>query len=119
MRTGLILTRAGRSASEGFFRVRLEEESPFFSGHFPGDPILPGVGLLGLVLEAAAKWEQRSVALLGLRDFRLRRVVRPGEAIEVHLSRADGRGEVRFAVRCGAVLASSGVLILAPPAPSP
>jgi 3-hydroxyacyl-[acyl-carrier-protein] dehydratase len=97
--------------------VRIDEESPFFDGHFPGDPILPGVGLLGLVLEAVEGFEQRPITLAGLRDFRLRHVVRPGDAIEVQLARTSRPGEVRFAVRSGSVLSSSGVLILAPPPP--
>ncbi len=73
--------------TERAFSVRVDEESLFFRGHFPEDPILPGIALLALIMEAVATWEQRAVTLLGLRDFRLRRVVRPGDGVDIHLSR--------------------------------
>jgi 3-hydroxymyristoyl/3-hydroxydecanoyl-(acyl carrier protein) dehydratase len=98
--------------------ILVDGESPLFAGHFPGDPILPGVGLLGFAVEALESWERRPVTLLGLRDFRLRRVVRPGDALEVHFSRTAKPGEIRFAVKCGPALTSSGLLITAPPPPT-
>jgi 3-hydroxymyristoyl/3-hydroxydecanoyl-(acyl carrier protein) dehydratase len=105
--------------NERAFSVRVDEESRFFLGHFPEDPILPGIALLALVMEAVATWEQHGVTLLGLRDFRLRRVVRPGDGIDIHLSRTVTAGEVRFAVKSGTAVSSSGILMVAstpPPA---
>jgi 3-hydroxyacyl-[acyl-carrier-protein] dehydratase len=99
--------------TERAFSVRVDEESLFFLGHFPEDPILPGVALLALVMEAVATWEQRAVTLLGLRDFRLRRVVRPGDGVDIHLSRMVKAGEIRFAVKSGSDVSSSGILMVA------
>jgi 3-hydroxyacyl-[acyl-carrier-protein] dehydratase len=103
----------GAPLTERAFSVRVEEESHFFLGHFPDDPILPGIALLAMVMEAVATWEQHAVSLLGLRDFRLRRVVRPGDGIDIHLSRTVKAGEIRFAVKSGTAVSSSGILLVA------
>ena len=83
---------------------------PFFQGHFPGHPIMPGV----LIVEALA--QVGSVALLSLEEnkgkvgyfagidsFRFRKPVRPGDVLrlEVGLSkmrRGIGKGEARAEV---------------------
>ena len=83
---------------------------PFFQGHFPGHPIMPGV----LIVEALA--QVGSVALLsleenkgkvgffaGINSFRFRRPVYPGDVLrlEVRLSKlrgAVGKGMARAEV---------------------
>jgi len=92
--------------------ISLDEASPLLSGHFPGEPIFPGVAQLGWVLLAAEKLERRTVRLSALRDFRLRQVVGPGDVIDVIVTRATTPGEIRFEIRKGAKVASSGVLVL-------
>ena len=98
-------------------RFRLEPDSRLLAGHFPGEPILPGVAHLGLALEAAEHLWREGVVVDAVRSFRLRHIVRPGDVLDVHVARTDQAGEVRFEVRVGAVLSSSGVLTLAPAAP--
>jgi 3-hydroxyacyl-[acyl-carrier-protein] dehydratase len=92
--------------------LALHEANPFFSGHFPGEPILPGVAHLGLALQAAEQLEERPVFLSGVRNFRLRQVVRPGDVVEVRVTRSSRAGEIRFEVCKGDLVASSGVLSL-------
>ncbi|MEE9285780.1 MAG: 3-hydroxyacyl-ACP dehydratase FabZ, partial [Dehalococcoidia bacterium] len=73
---------------------------PFFQGHFPGNPIVPGV----LILEALAQVgcvatlsvpENRGklVYFAGLNGIRFRRPVMPGDRVrlEVSLTRTRGR----------------------------
>ena len=77
------------------------EEEPFFSGHFPGRPTLPGV----LQIEALA--QVGAIAVLthhlgagrlplfgGLNKARFRRQVEPGEQLrlEVEMTRLSARG---------------------------
>ena len=83
----------------GLKNVSINE--PFFQGHFPGYPIMPGV----LIVEALA--QVGSVALLsleanrgkvgyfaGIDSFRFRRPVRPGDALVMEVSLERMRGVV-------------------------
>lgn len=80
---------------------------PFFQGHFPGEPIMPGV----LILEALAqtggilmyeKGYTQMKVLASIRNAKFRKLVRPGdvlyiEAWALHLSPRGGKikGEAR------------------------
>ena len=92
----------------GIKNVTINE--PFFVGHFPGQPVMPGV----LIVEALA--QVGAVALLSLEEhkgkmaffggierFRFRRVVQPGDQLylEVRLlwvRRGIGKGEAKAKV---------------------
>jgi 3-hydroxyacyl-[acyl-carrier-protein] dehydratase len=63
--------------------------SPWFSGHFPGDPILPGIAILAMVRDAIIHHESerdRKVRITGIKRVRFRQPVRPGEALTISLS---------------------------------
>ena len=64
---------------------------PFFAGHFPGQPIMPGVLLIEAMGQAAAIWalvqhpehRGRGLALLGVDKARFRRPVVPGDVVRL------------------------------------
>src|SRR3954463_10708809 len=66
-------------------------ESPFFAGHFPGHPILPGIAHLSFVERALGS------AITAARSVRLRRPVVPGETLELALVPGEG-GWTRFEI---------------------
>lgn len=92
--------------------LRIPVDHPAFAGHFPGQPLLPGVALLAEVLEAVLA----DAALAGrlgpaprLAHVKFLAPVRPGAELALELD-ASGRG-LRFAVRDrsqGDRLAASG-----------
>lgn len=93
-------------------------DSAWFSGHFPGEPILPGIALLGLVVEtirAAEAAEGRGIAITGLRRVRFRQPVRPGERMEIRIGREPRRGGwgYPFSVTLAGELLGSGVFTAA------
>lgn len=82
---------------------------PYFQGHFPGNPILPGVvvteafaQVAGVVaLSSAPDRANEGVALLGLDKVRFRKPIRPGDVMEIEVTKDHERKDVwRF--RCEA-----------------
>jgi 3-hydroxyacyl-[acyl-carrier-protein] dehydratase len=89
-------------------RKRVTEED--CAGHFPGNPIMPGVKMVealaqaGAVAVLAEEQNRGKLALFaGIDDVRFKRIVRPGEVLdllcEVETVRGPvGKGKVRASV---------------------
>ncbi len=99
---------AGASAGAGADTLRLARtiaaDAPWFRGHFPEQPIVPGIAHLALVSELLGE----ARPLCGVGQLKLRRLVGPGDAIELTCSTADASGSVRFELRAGGEVSSSG-----------
>jgi 3-hydroxymyristoyl/3-hydroxydecanoyl-(acyl carrier protein) dehydratase len=91
-------------------RLRLPAGSPYLSGHFPSEAILPGVAQLALALHAGSLLQGYALVLAGARDVRFRRPLRPEDEFEVLVKRTDAVDELRFEVRAGNARAASGTL---------
>ena len=70
---------------------------PWFEGHFPGNPILPGVAQLTLVVEALARERGAALTLGGIAFVRLRQLVRPGERLRL-ATKAGAQDTLRVAL---------------------
>ena len=87
----------------------LDTDSPWFAGHFPGHPILPGIAHLALVERALGGLLDAPVRIATVPSLRLRRPLGPGDALTLRLAPATG-GAVRFEIACGAERASHGTV---------
>lgn len=91
----LVNLTAGQSA-EGEYKVRGDES--FLRGHFPGEPIFPGVLLVeaaaqlaGVVAQSDPKTPpQKNLKLAALRNVRILGTAKPGEIIQLE-ARVTGR----------------------------
>jgi 3-hydroxymyristoyl/3-hydroxydecanoyl-(acyl carrier protein) dehydratase len=77
-------------------------DSPWFLGHFPGEPILPGIALIymaeqAIVQAALAKGEQ--VQLHALKRVRFTQPVRPGETLSLNISGEETGEEILFSFK--------------------
>mgnify|MGYP003940854029 CR=1 FL=1 len=73
---------------KGYKNVTINE--PFFQGHFPGDPIMPGVlqlealAQLGVLLLSTVPQGQGKLAVFaGMENVRFRRMVTPGDRFDM------------------------------------
>jgi len=96
--------------------VIVPSSGPLYEGHFPGRPILPGVGLLDLMLRAVAA-TGASPTLREIAAFRLRRLIAPGEHLELEVKAFDPDGRARLEVRRAAEVVANGVVVLGEPSP--
>jgi len=84
----------------GIKNVTINE--PFFAGHFPGHPIMPGVLIIEamaqvggvLLLGAIENPESRVVYFTSLNNVRWRRPVKPGDQLRFELDLLQVRGSV-------------------------
>lgn len=86
-------------------------DHPSFAGHFPGQPVLPGVVLLAEVMEAlrSAGLPDRPGERFDMRAVKFLWPVRPGDEIRIDVQGEPGR--LRFEVQCGDKVAASGQIV--------
>ncbi len=110
----------GRS---GAGRYRLREDEPFLKGHFPGQPLLPGVLMVEAAAQLAGVVAQSDPAIAPLPGLKLTAVraakifgtISPGQTLEVE-SRIVGRMgnlvQAAVSARCEGKLLLQGELSL-------
>jgi len=96
---------------------------PYFQGHFPGEPVMPGV----LIVEALAQvgavallsredFRGKLVLFAGIDKFRFRGMVLPGDTLTLEVSLTGLKGLVgrgRGEARVGETVVASGELMFA------
>ena len=110
-------------------RWHLTGEEEFFAGHFPGNPVLPGVLMVESLAQLAAavvladgRYEGRLPLFGGIDRARFRRQVVPGDTLdlEVSISRLSSRGGAGHGIARigGHVACEADMLFVLAPIPS-
>ena len=96
----LEITESGAKAS-----LSVRPDFPFFEGHYPGNPIMPGVLLCESVFQTGAvfladyldnqslKDDQVTPVLSRIRDARFKRMVLPGDQVEISVLLKEHMGQ--------------------------
>lgn len=95
----------GDESAVGIKNVSINE--PFFQGHFPNFPVMPGVLLIeGMAQTAGAicvahlgeNYQPQLVYFMGIERAKFRKPVLPGDTVHYHVKKLRNRGPVwRFA----------------------
>jgi 3-hydroxymyristoyl/3-hydroxydecanoyl-(acyl carrier protein) dehydratase len=93
--------------------IVIAADHPAFAGHFPGDPIVPGVLLLDETLHAIGRITGISVERCTLSAVKFRHVVRPGEPLTLRFDAAGSHG-LRFELSSAGQPVASGSIAFAP-----
>lgn len=76
-------------------RIRLNPESVVFKGHFPGNPITPGVCQVGMIGELAGMICSCGLALREVKMLKFIDILRPSARnVEVKFDKLDEDGDV-------------------------
>ena len=67
---------------------------PFFSGHFPGEPVMPGVlmieamaqaaGIIILTSDSSSSYKTHQFVLVGVNNVKFKRMVTPGDQLHIY-----------------------------------
>jgi 3-hydroxyacyl-[acyl-carrier-protein] dehydratase len=103
----------------GIKQVSINE--PFFQGHFPGNPIMPGVLIVEALAQVGAvallsqeEYKGKMAYFAGIDNFRFRKPVLPGDTLRMEVTLTKMRGPIGKGVAKaeveGAVVAEGEIL---------
>ncbi len=94
--------------------IRVPPDSPWFHGHFPGEPILPGIAQLGMIFDAIQQVSKQRVTVTRISRVRFKRMVRPDELLSVVATpMKEQTGSYSFRITSEKELVCSGIMTLA------
>lgn len=76
---------------------------PFFPGHFPGNPVMPGVMIVEAIAQTGALMmsktlevdiQKTAIFFMSVDGARFRQPVRPGDTLRMHVEVTRARGDV-------------------------
>ena len=81
--------------------INVSSDSPWFSGHFPAEPILPGVAQIRMVVDTISRARSQDLIVTGVRRVRFKQIIRPEDPLTIEaapLEKNDGAYSFRIAV---------------------
>lgn len=102
------------SGGEWSLQLSVPPDLAYFSGHFPKAPVLPGVVQVEWALNLGRQLLKLDGAFAGMEVLKFQQLVRPGDAIQLHLRFDAERGKLYFAYRNDTATCSSGRILLGP-----
>jgi 3-hydroxymyristoyl/3-hydroxydecanoyl-(acyl carrier protein) dehydratase len=104
----IVARRADGTHSE--LDLLVAADNPWFDGHFPGNPILPGVVQIGWAVHFACELHGFKPGLTALEQVKFKRPILPGARLTLHLKAGGDGRKLRYEYRDADASYSSGTL---------
>jgi 3-hydroxyacyl-[acyl-carrier-protein] dehydratase len=91
--------------------IQAPPDSPWFCGHFPGQPILPGIAQLGIVFDAIRHFGSQDMKITQISRVRFKQMIRPDDNLHLMVTPRTGQdGSYAFRIMIDTELACSGLM---------
>jgi len=94
-------------------KIRVPAEAIWFDGHFPDEPILPGVAQLSMVVDLLKEALGRDITASQVNRVRFKQAIRPAETMTVVITPKEAPLVFGFCISSGDDQACSGNLKIA------
>ncbi len=92
--------------------IQVPRQSPWFDGHFPDAPLLPGVAQLGMVLDILCHVSERPLSVEQVSRVRFKQMIRPEQPLLLTIKPSDAPDSHSFRIVGDAGLICSGLIRL-------
>lgn len=89
--------------------VTIGADHPSLAGHFPDHPVVPGVVMLGEIMNAIREMAKENIEFVGMPSAKFMSPLNPGEPLTINLEQ-QGDGATEFTCTTGSRLIASGCL---------
>ncbi|HHB75529.1 MAG TPA: hypothetical protein ENK84_03165, partial [Desulfobulbus sp.] len=79
-------------------KICIPEDSPWFNGHFPDEPIFPGIAQIELACDLIADELQVPLQLIRLSRVKFKKIVRPGEILDIRATCGNKENSYTFTI---------------------
>jgi len=91
-------------------RVTVSADSPWFDGHFPDDPILPGIAQLSMVADLVSGTDAKGMVMGNLSRVKFKKIVRPGVLLDISVTKGNKKGHYMFRITSDGDEVCSGMM---------
>ncbi len=97
-----------------FFSTReFSRDSLWFSGHFPDNPILPGIAQLSIVLDMIQQAFTTKISIQEFKRVKFKQIIKPDDLLEIQAVRSEKeRDTYSFMIQVRGETACQGIMTL-------
>ena len=92
--------------------IRVPADSPWFDGHFPDAPVLPGVAQLGMVHDLLCRIYSQDLPVRQVSRVRFKQMIHPDQALTLTVKAGDANASHSFRIAGDQGLICSGLIRL-------
>ena len=92
------------------FKIRLDADHPIFKGHFPGQPVLPGVLILKIITSCVSLYQKRNLLISKVKQCKFLNfvdpIINPELFLDIEIYGTDSPLDVKAVLRSNEVVFS-------------